>query len=113
MYNIETTKEFRIINELKQIGDLAQSGVNGLQYATDYAYNLFWFHGESPIDKMEAFGTQALKMFQDHSEASLFIKTKNPDYEIKQIPAGYSIAWNQDGSGVMTYEAPVEEVTEE
>jgi len=112
MYNIETTKEYKLINELKQISELAEGGISGLQYATDYAYNLFWFHGESPIDKMEALGTQALKMFQDHSEASLFIKSKNPDYEIKQIPAGYSIAWNQDGSGVMTYEEP-EEVTEE
>lgn len=101
MFNIQQTEENKAVNELQKMNNYAIEALDSFISSSYYAYNTFWYGQVSPVEKMKALGTEAAKVFQTSADAQTFIKSQKPDHEMLQIPEGYSITWNEDGSGVI------------
>ena len=54
--------------------------------------------------------SSAEEMFSDQASAIAYVTAAKPgalDSQYAEYPAGWAIAWNQDGSGTASYTAPV------
>lgn len=100
MFNIikEKTQEDLVIESLEIMDRRSQSIMDTFENVVNDIYEEFWFGSISPIDKINALGTNALKVFISSAQAQEFIKLNKPEYIKKGIPEKYDLVFNEDGS---------------
>ena len=105
MFNIQITTELQGLQQLQEIDKISSYAFETFIGHTNQAYAKFWFKGLDPKIKMQLLGTKALEMFTLSAQAQGFIKlvktSMGQEYTELGIPNGYTINWNEDGSGVI------------
>jgi hypothetical protein len=101
MFNIQTTEEYKTINELQLMQRYSEDALKSFIEMVNIAYNAFWYGEISPIVKIEKLGTEAINIFTASAQAQAFIKSQKPEYVELGIPEGFEIKWNEDGSGII------------
>lgn len=107
MYNIIKTQEEIIKDGIREINTTANAGIINLKQAIDLGYQQFWFNPlATPQEICDVLGNQAHKLFEDHSDASLFILSKDSEYVVKGVPENFTADINIDGTVTIL---PIEE----
>ena len=99
---IEKTQEEIATDELIFIASLSTNGIKSLELSIKNTYNAFWNGTVSPVIKAKIMGTQLADMFTKSAQTNAFIKSMDDSWEVQTIPEGVDIAWNNDGSGIIT-----------
>lgn len=104
MFNINNqyTEQLSAMKELQTMDAHSSTAIGYFKEYAQNAYNAFWYGSTSPSLKAELLGTGALEVFTKSAQAQAFIKSVIPDHVELGIPPEYTVAWNQDGSCVIT-----------
>lgn len=102
MSYITKTTEEKVIEQLSEIENIKKITIGFITNESKRAYDLFWFKGEHPNEKAKRLGVNVIQIFQDHAETEAFIKSKDDSHVVLGVPEQFEIAWNQDGSCVIT-----------
>lgn len=103
LYNNQTTPTAEELakTQATQLIDDANRAYSHYESSVKNFFMEFWSNGD-PCLTIKYFGTDAAKMFQDHYETQLYLKSKNPNYEMLNVPELYTVTFKEDGSGEIT-----------
>lgn len=102
MFNITPTTELQALKELDLMDSNASMGLEQLKHYAGQSFNAFWYGTISPTVKVQLLGNSALQIFQASALTQAFIKQLDPEWIELTTPEGYEIAFNEDGSAVIT-----------
>jgi hypothetical protein len=101
MFNLTPTTELEALKELDLMDSNASMGLEQLKHYAGQSFNAFWYGTTSPILKVQMLGDKALDIFNASALTQQFIKTLDPAWEVLEVPAGYSVTFNEDGSATI------------
>jgi hypothetical protein len=101
MFNLIPTTELKALKELDLMDSNASTGLNQLKFYAGQSYNAFWLGEISPTIKVQMLGDKALSIFQASALTQQFIKTLDHSWEMLEVPEGYEVIFNEDGSAII------------
>lgn len=91
---------------VRQIKSVNYQVYQSLKDAIQFGYNNVWQNPNStPEEIIGTFGTDAKALFELSGQAQQLLKQLDPTYEIKGVPDGYTVSF--DDSGVATVDKSV------
>jgi hypothetical protein len=97
------TQTNKALEDIKKINLISENLENliteEMKSAYVSSYSVFW---DNPIEICEEAGNQAHILFQKHLEMGQKIQERDPDFVQLTIPDEWEVAFNQDGSVIVT-----------